>query len=251
VRKRWISWILIFLVVLIFSGKIHLERYIGSTTEGVSPGKIVYWLAQSHSEEAVLGGLLAGLGFREILSDLFFLQSIQYFGSWEETKESKFRKAYPVLQAMGVLSPHFVPGYSFGALVMEETGHMDEAISFLDEGIQNNPYAFELRIYRDFMIRLFKTHEYEKAIKGIKEAIELQGHPPILERILAFTYEKNGQIKGSILQWRNVFLVSESEEIRKIAHRNMKRLLRILMEKEGKRATLHWFEGEVLRKGRK
>ena len=87
-RKRWISWILIFLVVLIFSGKVHLERYISSTvTEGVSPGKAVYWLAQSRSEEAVLGGLLAGLGFEEVLSDLFFLQSIQYFGSWEETKE--------------------------------------------------------------------------------------------------------------------------------------------------------------------
>jgi len=47
---------------------------------------------------------------------------------------------------------------------------VDEAISFLDEGIENNPYAFGLRIYRDFMIRLFKTHEYEKAIKGRNEA---------------------------------------------------------------------------------
>jgi len=26
--------------------------------------------------------------------------------------------------------------------------------------------------------------------KGIKEAVQLQGHPPILERILAFAYEK-------------------------------------------------------------
>ena len=115
VRKFRMSWILIFLVVLLFSGKVNLERYISSPAmEEVSPRKVVYWLAQSHSEEAVLGG------------------------------------------------------YSFGALIMEETGHVDEAISFLDEGIENNPYAFELRIYRDFMIRLFKTHEYEKAIKGRK-----------------------------------------------------------------------------------
>lgn len=104
-------------VVLIFVGKIWLEKYMSSTAiEEVSPRKVVYWLAQSHSEEAVLGG------------------------------------------------------YSFGALIMEETGHVDEAIYFLDEGIENNPYAFELRIYRDFMIRLFKTHEYEKAIKGRNEA---------------------------------------------------------------------------------
>jgi len=115
VRKRLVSWILIFLVVLLFSGKVHLEKYIISTAiEEVSPRKVVYWLAQSHSEEAVLGG------------------------------------------------------YSFGALIMEETGHVDEAISFLDEGIENNPYAFELRVYKDLIIRLFKTHEYEKAIKGRK-----------------------------------------------------------------------------------
>ncbi|MFQ6066046.1 MAG: tetratricopeptide repeat protein [bacterium] len=250
-RKFWRSWILI-LLVLLFSGKVGLERYTGSTTmEEVSPRKVVYWLAQSHSEEAVLGGLMAGLGFKEVLSDLFFLQSIQYFGDWMETKESKFRKAYPVLRAMGVLSPHFVPGYSFGALIMEETGHVDKAISFLDEGIENNPYAFELRIYRDFMIRLFKTHEYEKAIKGIKEAIELPDHPPILERILAFAYEKNGQIRESILQWRNVFLASESERIREITNRNMKRLLGILIEKEGKEKALYWFEEEVLENLRK
>lgn len=108
---------LIFLVVLIFVGKVWLEKYINSTAiEEVSPRKVVYWLAQSHSEEVVLGG------------------------------------------------------YSFGALIMEETGHVDEAISFLNEGIENNPYAFELRIYRDFMIRLFETYEYEKAIKGRNEA---------------------------------------------------------------------------------
>jgi len=67
VRKRWISWILIFLVVLLFSGKAYLEKYISSRAiKEVSPRKVVYWLAQSHSEEAVLGGLMAGLGFKEV-----------------------------------------------------------------------------------------------------------------------------------------------------------------------------------------
>ena len=69
-RKFRRSWILIFLVVLLFSGKAWLEKYISSTAiEEVSPGKVVYWLARSHSEEAVLGGLMAGLGFKEVLSE--------------------------------------------------------------------------------------------------------------------------------------------------------------------------------------
>jgi hypothetical protein len=31
--------------------------------------EVVYWLAQSHSKEAVLGGWMAGLGFKEVLSE--------------------------------------------------------------------------------------------------------------------------------------------------------------------------------------
>ncbi|MEA3485867.1 MAG: hypothetical protein U9R03_04070 [Candidatus Aerophobetes bacterium] len=193
--------------------------------------EIIWWLAESYPEEAVLGGAASALGFKEILSDFFFLQSIQYFGSRMESKEKKYKMIYPLLKAMGKLSPHFVPGYSFGALIMEETGHIDVAINLLDEGIENNPYAFELWIYRDFMIRLFKTHEYSKAIQGIKKAIKLEGHPPILERILAYAYEKNGQIKEAILQWRNVYFKEEDPHIKQTAYTHIERLLKILAEK--------------------
>jgi len=202
------------------------------SSQGLPSGEVVYWLAESHPEEALLGGLTAALGFKEILSDLFFLQSIQYFGSWMESKEKRYKMTYPLLKAMGKLSPHFVAGYSFGALVMEGTGHINEAIAFLNEGIKNNPYAFELWIYRDFMIRLFKTYEYSKAIQGIKKAIELEGHPPILERILAYAYEKNGQIEEAILQWRNVYFKEKNPYIKQVAHTHIKRLSKILMERE-------------------
>ena len=201
------------------------------SSQGLPSREVIYWLAESHPKEALLGGLIAGLGFKEILSDFFFLQSIQYFGSWMESKEEKYKMTYPLLKAMGKLSPHFVPGYSFASLIMEETGHIDEAIEFLDEGIKNNPYAFELWIYRDFMIRLFKTHEYSKAIQGIKKAIQLKGHPPILERILAYAYEKNGQINEAILQWRSIYLKEKNPRIRKIAHKNIERLLKILAKR--------------------
>jgi len=203
-----------------------MEKHINAVSLQDLPSvETIYWLAESHSEEALLGGLIAGLGFKEILSDFFFLQSIQYFGSWTESKEKKYKMTYPLLKAMGKLSPHFIPGYSFGALIMEETGHIDEAIAFLDEGIENNPYAFELWTYRDFMIRLFKSQEYSKAIQGIKKAIELEGHPPILERILAYAYEKNEQIEEAILQWRNVYLKEEDPRIKQAALKNIERLL--------------------------
>lgn len=146
---------------------------------------------------------------------------------------------------MGAASPHFVAGYSFGALVMEETGYINEAIAFLDEGIENNPYAFQLRLYRDFIIRLFRTNEYKRAIEGIKQAIGLEGYPPILERILAFAYEKDGQWKESILQWKNVLVTSDIPEIKGIARKNMERIIKMMIDKEGEKETLDWFQKAI------
>lgn len=207
-------------------------------------GEVIRYLGESHPKEAISGGVIAGLGFKEALSDLFFLQVIQHFGGRGRTKEERYKRSYPLLRAMGKLSPHFVAGYSFGALVMEDAGYVNEAISFLDEGIRNNPYAFELRLYRDFMLRLFKTYEYEKAIEGIKQAIALEDYPPILERILAFAYEKNGQLKKSILQWRYVLLTQGEDNpgIRETCQKNIKRISEKLVKKEEKEKASRWFK---------
>jgi len=244
IRDKWTTVLFIGAIVFLLLAKVTLEKKM-ELAEIPATGKIVYWLAESHPEEAVLAGAAVSLGFKEVISDLFFLQSIQYFGTLTESKESRFKKTYPILRAMGTVSPHFIAGYSFGALVMEETGYINEAIAFLDEGIKNNPYAFELWLYRDFIIRLFKTQEYKRAIEGLKQAIRLEGHPPILERILAFAYEKDGQLKRSILQWRGVFIKTSSSEIREIARRNIERILKLLIDKEGKEKALCWFQKAI------
>ncbi len=223
--KKWQVGLFFLLLLGLFSLKIGLETKIEKWKITGEPfGEVVGYLSKGYPEEAALAGIAIGLGFKEVLSDFLFLQSIQYFGEWG-TKEEKFLKAYPVLKAMGKLSPHFVPGYSFGALAMSELGHLDEAIDFLNEGIANNPYAFELWLYRDFMIRLFRTYEFKKAIEGLKKAIQLKGHPPILERILAFAYEKNGEIRLAILQWEKVKESTQDPHIEEICERNIKRLL--------------------------
>ncbi len=224
--KKWQMGLFFLLLLGLFSLKLGLEAEIKKWKLTRQPlGEVVEYLAKGYPEGAALAGIAIGLGFKEVLSDFLFLQSIQYFGEWGGVKEERFLKAYPVLKAMGKLSPHFVPGYSFGALVMSELGHLDEAIDFLNEGIANNPYAFELWLYRDFMIRLFRTYEFKKAIEGLKKAIQLKGHPPILERILAFAYEKNGELRLSILQWKKVKESTQDPRIKEICERNIKRLL--------------------------
>lgn len=165
-----------------------------------------------------------GMGLKEVVSDLLFLQIIQYFGDWELKPEEKFKNIYPRLRAISLISPNFVPAYSFGALVLEELGYINEAINLLNKGIADNPRAFELWLYRDFTIYLFRTREYKKAIEGIKTALKIKGHPPVLERILAYAYEKDGQIEKAIRQWQKVYLSTKDPKIKQICTRHIERL---------------------------
>jgi len=189
-----------------------------------SLSQVVSFLSKESPRGAALAGGAVIFGFKEVASDFLFLQSIQIFGDWELGRKEKFKRVYPVLQTITLISPHFVPAYSFGALVLEELGYVDEAVDLLNKGIAFNPRAFELWLYRDFSIRLFRTREYKKAIEGIKTALRIEGHPPVLERILAYAYEKDGQIEEAIRQWERIYTSTKDPAIKKICERHLKKL---------------------------
>jgi len=218
----------IFFLFALFAGKVFLDNCIEEKIFKFSLREVIDCLAHEHPEEATIVGIATSLGCEEIIADFLFLQAIQYFGDWKLKKEEKFKKVFPVLKVMGKLAPHFIPGYSFGALVLDELGYVDEAIEFLNEGIKNNPKAFELYLYRDFTIRLFKTKEYKKAIEGIKAALKIEGYPPILERILAYAYEKDGQIDKAISWWKKIYNSTDDPHIKEICKRHIERLISVI-----------------------
>ena len=223
---RFKGYFLITVLFFLFLGKhfieVDLKKY--SPPLRGSARKVVNFLAEESPKQALLSGVGVVFGLKEVVSDFLFLQVIQIFGEWSMTREERFRKVYPLIQTLAVLSPHFVPTYSFGALVLEELGYVDKALELLDKGITENPYAFELWLYRDFSIYLFKLKEYKKAIRGIKRALELEGHPPVLERILAYAYEKDGQIESAILQWERVYMSTSDARIKEICKKHIERL---------------------------
>lgn len=222
-KKKDVCLVLI-IVAFLFLGKNLLEVDIGKQLPRVPLRQVVSFLSQESPEETMFVATGVGFGFKEVVCDFLFLQTIQQFGDWNLKPEEKFKSVYPRLLVISLVSPHFIPVYSFGALILQELGHVDEAIGFLNKGIDKNPRAFELWLYRDFTIRLFKTGEYKKAIEGIKTALTIEGHPPILERILAFAYEKDGQIGEAVRQWKRVYTSTKDSQIKKICIRHIKRL---------------------------
>lgn len=223
-KVKYLEIFLIMSLISLFVGKYFLEHSLEEKKPHLPLRKMISSLSEENPEEATVLVTALSLGFKEVVADFLFLQSIQYFGDWELGEEAKFKKIYPVIQAMVSIAPHFVPGYSFGALALDEIGHVNEAIEILNKGIKNNPRAFELWLYRDFTIRLFKTHEYKKAIEGIKLALKQEGYPPILERILAYAYEKDGQTDKALMQWKKILKSTRDLKIKEICQRHIKRL---------------------------
>jgi len=223
-RKK--VFLLVIILILLFLGKFILELHIGAKRDllSIPLREVVSILSEESTEQASFVAAAVEFGFKEVASDILFLQTIQYFGDWNLKREEKLKKVFPLFQAMSFISPHFVPAYSFGALVLQELGHVNEAIDLLNRGVAKNPRAFELWLYRDFTIRLFRTKEYKKAIEGIKTALKIEGYPPILERILAYAYEKDGQIEKAIWQWQKIYDSTDDLKIKEICMRHIKRL---------------------------
>lgn len=223
---RGYVWFLL-LIACFFIAKNLLELQIdidGKHQPQVSLNEVVAILAESSPKEATFASTAILFGCNELASDILFIQTIQHYGDWGLKSEEKIRKIYPLLRALSIVSPPFVPAYSFGALVLKEFGYINEAIDFLNKGIAANPQAFELWLYRDFTIRLFKTQEYKKAIEGIHAALQIEGYPPVLERILAYAYEQDGQTTMAILQWQKVYNSTRDEAIQEICARHIQRL---------------------------
>ncbi|MBE0477723.1 tetratricopeptide repeat protein [Candidatus Aerophobetes bacterium] len=218
---------LLVLVGVFFLGKNSLQPQINIHTNSgpqFPTRQLTASLAESSPGKATFATTAVLFGFKEVASDILFLQIIQQYGDWKLKPEEKFKSIYPLIQVVSFMSPHFVPLYSFGALVLKELGYVDEAIDLLNKGIAENPRAFELWLYRDFIIRLFKTKEYKKAIEGIQAALQMEGHPPILQRILAYAYEKDGQIEEAILQWQKVYYSTKDDGVKQICIRHIQRL---------------------------
>ena len=83
-------------------------------------------------------------------------------------------------------------------------------------------------------------------LRGIKKAISLPDHPPILEKILAFAYERNGQLRASLLQWKKVLLSTTDRRTEKICQNNIRRIMGILIERDGREKALLWMREKML-----
>lgn len=105
----------------------------------------------------------------------------------------------PWFRVMTVSDPHYVPGYTTGAFWLKSR-RPDEALAFVDEGIRNNPDAFQIHFAKgQILIDMARNAGTESGVNARHR-----------EALLSFS--RAGELAGA--QWRQAGMDPEATDYR-------------------------------------
>ncbi len=176
---------------------------------------------------------------RLLLADLYWIRSIQYFGSRSriarmhaadpldppptlsrETPVS-FDQLYPLLDITTTLDPRFNIAYRFGAIFLaaqypEGPGRPDLAVALLEKALRISPEKWQY--WHDIgFVYYWNTHDYKKASEAFQRGADLPGAPWWLRSLAASTLVKGGDRETSRLLWKQLAETAENADARHAA----------------------------------
>ena len=159
------------------------------------------------------------LGYTEILSDIYWMRAIQYFGS-RKMEEQNPELLYHYFDIITDLDPRFANAYRYGGTFLAEPepfglGQFDMGVSLLEKGRKNNPDNFRLPLEEAFLY-YFYPKDYGKAAELFREA--------------AAALAKGGNKELSKEIWQIIYETSPSEGRRNFAYRNLQEIETMEME---------------------
>jgi hypothetical protein len=130
---------------------------------------------------------IASLGYRELIADLLWIQSIQVMGE-KKVSESSGRWLYRALDVITTLDPKFVRAYEAGGLALTTLVVLpEESNRLLMKGMRHNPAEWKL----PFLIGInyyYELYDDAKAAEYMAQASRLPGAPSSLATLAANLY---------------------------------------------------------------
>lgn len=161
----------------------------------------------------------AALGFDDIVADLYWIRSIQYYGRarLERRADARYDLLYPLLDLTTSLDPRFRVAYNFGAFFLSEpapggAGRPDLAIRLLEKGMAANPDRWEYPYDIGFVH--YRRGDYTTAAEWFQRASRVPGATNWLGPLAAVTLATGGDVRSSRLLWENLLASSEQRWIR-------------------------------------
>ncbi len=185
------------------------------------------------------------LGYEELLSDIYWLRAIQYFGSsdipWEKKDPEILFRYFDIITD---LDPKFVNAYRFGGTFLAEPfplglDSFELGIKLLDKGRKNNPDNFRIPLEEAFLYYIY-AKDYKRAAELFKEASEKPGLSDLrrasIAGMAAASLSKKGDLKLAREIWKLIYETSDNEGRRKFALQNIWEIDTRLLERKLTRA---------------
>jgi hypothetical protein len=158
-------------------------------------------------------------GFEALAADIYWLRTVQYFGSQRLfDREKRFDLLYPLIDITTTLDPRLEIAYRYGAVFLSEAppvgaGRPQEGIAVLERGTRALPAAWRLSQDLGFFHFVF-LHDAQRAAEILDEASHIPGAPFWLRTLAADLLARGGDRATSRRMWKQMYDQAEEGVIK-------------------------------------
>jgi len=166
---------------------------------------------------------LISLGYRNLMSDILWFKTVQYYGGYRLGKNS-LRLFRHLINVITDLDPQFTFAYQLGAVIMaEDMDAFEEGRKVLQKGIENNPGNWRLTFELGFLYYI-TGRDYKKAQQYFTLASQMQGANERALRFAASAASRGNDISVSIKMWKHLADNTEEEFMKELAANYIRKL---------------------------
>lgn len=210
--KKKIVIVILILSCLAFMGlKLRLDtiprsQVIGSSFNYIPTGKFLKY---------------ATFGYSNIVADLIYMWSIQYFS--DQRIPNRFEFLDHVYSIIAELDPHYVDSYIIGAIfAFYDAKDLNTCYKILDRGLEKNPdqwvFPFAAGHYAQ------NVNDIHKAQMYFKKAMDIDGAPIYTRHLYADSFFEQNDFRSALKIWAEVYKTAEAagdKRILKIASNHL------------------------------
>jgi hypothetical protein len=139
---------------------------------------------------------VAALGHRTLLSDLYWLATVQYVGD-PKADQRGWQKLFPLVDLVTDLDPRHGYAYQTAGIVLSATGRVDESDRILVKGMEKGPPRWTFPYYLSFN-HWFYRGDYAKGAEWARVAARMPGASPNVSQLAVSLSAKSGTPEDAI-----------------------------------------------------
>jgi len=133
---------------------------------------------------------VAALGHRTFLSDMYWLQTVQYVGE-PKADERGWEKLFPLVDLVTDLDPRHGYAYQTAGIVLSAAGRLDESDRILEKGMAKGPPYWSFPYYLSFN-HWFYRGDYAEGARYARLAAKVPGASPGISQLALSLSSKSG-----------------------------------------------------------